>query len=137
MSSLDKTRRIVGTRTGTAIVVSNMIGTGIFTTTGLMAGMGARGGDILLAWLIGGILALFGALCYGELGANMPESGGEYHYISRLIHPSLGFLSGWISLIVGFSAPIAAAAISMSIYLETVFPGWPVRSMAVLTILLL
>ncbi len=137
MSIDNNKRRIVGTRTGTAIVVSNMIGTGIFTTTGLMAGMGARGGDILLAWLIGGILALFGALCYGELGANMPESGGEYHYISRLIHPSLGFLSGWISLIVGFSAPIAAAAISMSIYLETVFPGWPVRSMAVLTIVLL
>ena len=137
MSIDNNRRRVVGTRTGTAIVVSNMIGTGIFTTTGLMAGMGARGGDILIAWLIGGILALFGALCYGELGANMPESGGEYHYISRLIHPSLGFLSGWISLIVGFSAPIAAAAISMSIYLETVFPGWPVRSMAVLTILLL
>jgi len=137
MSVDNNSRRVVGTRTGTAIVVSNMIGTGIFTTTGLMAGMGARGGDILIAWLIGGILALFGALCYGELGANMPESGGEYHYISRLIHPSLGFLSGWISLIVGVSAPIAAAAISMSIYLETVFPGWPVRSMAVLTILLL
>lgn len=137
MSRGNINRRVVGTHTGTAIVVSNMIGTGIFTTTGLMAGMGARGGDILLAWLIGGILALFGALCYGELGANMPESGGEYHYISRVIHPSLGFLSGWISLIVGFSAPIAAAAISMSIYLETVFPGWPVRTTAVLTILVL
>jgi APA family basic amino acid/polyamine antiporter len=129
-------RRVVGTYAGTAIVVSNMIGTGIFTTTGLMAGMGARGGDILVAWLIGGLLALFGALSYGELGANMPESGGEYHYISRIIHPSLGFLSGWISLIVGFSAPIAAAAITMHIYIETVVPSWPIRAMAVLTILL-
>lgn len=137
MQTDNNNRRIVGTYAGTAIVVSSMIGTGIFTTTGLMAGMGARGGDILLAWLIGGILALFGALCYGELGANMPESGGEYHYISRIIHPSLGFLSGWISLIAGFSAPIAAAAIAMSIYLETVFLWWPVRSMAALTILLL
>lgn len=137
MQGKNNNRRLVGTYTGTAIVVSSMIGTGIFTTTGLMAGMGARSGDILIAWLIGGILAMFGALCYGELGANMPESGGEYHYISRIIHPSLGFLSGWISLIVGFSAPIAAAAISMSIYIETVFPGWPVRLMAVLTILLL
>ncbi len=114
-----------------------MIGTGIFTTTGLMAEMGAQSGDILLAWLIGGILALFGAFFYGELGANMPESGGEYYYISRTINPSLGFLSGWISLIVGFSAPIAAAAMAMHIYLEQVFNDWPVRSMAVFTILIL
>lgn len=128
-------RRIVGTHTGTAIVISAMVGTGIFTTTGLMAGMGARGGDILLAWLIGGFLALCGALCYGELGANMPESGGEYYYISRILHPSLGFLSGWVSLIVGFSAPIAAASLAMHIYIAQVFPVWPIRLMAVLTIL--
>ena len=84
-------RRVIGKYAGAAIVISNMIGTGIFTTTGLMAGMGARSGDILLAWLIVGVLALIGALCYGELGANMPESGGEYYYISRVLHPSLGF----------------------------------------------
>ncbi len=130
-------RRIIGKYAATAIVVSNMIGTGIFTTTGLMADMGARGGDILLAWLIGGILALFGALCYGELGANMPESGGEYYYISRILHPSLGFLSGWVSLIVGFSAPIAAAAMAMQIYMQQVIPGWPANTMAVIIILLL
>jgi len=133
----DLNRRVVGKYAATAIVISNMIGTGIFTTTGLMAGMGARGGDILLAWLIGGILALLGALCYGELGANMPESGGEYYYISRIIHPSLGFLSGWISLIVGFSAPIAASAMAMQIYMQHVIPGWPAQTMAVLTIVLL
>lgn len=130
-------RRIIGTHTGVAIVVSTMVGTGIFTTTGFMAGMGARGGDILLAWLIGGLLALCGALCYGELGANMPESGAEYYYISRIIHPSLGFLSGWVSFIVGFSAPIALAAMLMHIYLAEVIAGWPVRLMAVLTITVL
>ena len=118
---------MVGTHTGAAIVVSGMVGTGIFTTTGLMIEMGARGGDIILAWLIGGLLALCGALCYGELGANMPESGGDYYYISRIIHPSLGFLSGWVSLIVGFSAPIAAAAMAMQIYLAQIFPAWPVE----------
>jgi APA family basic amino acid/polyamine antiporter len=133
----DQNRRIIGKYAGAAIVISNMIGTGIFTTTGLMAGMGARGGDILIAWLIGGILALFGALCYGELGANMPESGGEYYYISRILHPSLGFLSGWVSLIVGFSAPIAAAAMAMQMYMQQVIPGWPSAPMAVITILLL
>jgi APA family basic amino acid/polyamine antiporter len=130
-------RRVVGLHTGVAIVISAMVGTGIFTTTGFMAGMGARGGDILIAWLIGGLLALCGALCYGELGANMPESGGEYYYISRILHPSLGFLSGWVSFIVGFSAPIALAAMLMHIYLAEVITGWPVRLMAVLTIILL
>lgn len=130
-------RRVVGKYAGAAIVISNMIGTGIFTTTGLMAEMGAAGGDILLAWLIGGLVALCGALCYGELGANMPESGGEYYYISRILHPSLGFLSGWVSLIVGFSAPIAAAAMAMQIYMQQVFSGWPVRTMAAITILAL
>ena len=133
----NQNRRIIGKYAGAAIVISNMIGTGIFTTTGLMADMGARGGDILIAWLIGGILALCGALCYGELGANMPESGGEYYYISRILHPSLGFLSGWVSLIVGFSAPVAAAAMAMQIYMQQVIPGWPSTPMAVITIVLL
>lgn len=132
-----QSRRVVGTHTGAAIVISTMVGTGIFTTTGLMAEMGARSGDILIAWLIGGFLALCGALCYGELGANMPESGGEYYYISRVLHRLPGFLSGWVSLIVGFSAPIAAAAMAMHIYLAQVLPGWPVRLMAAMTILLL
>jgi APA family basic amino acid/polyamine antiporter len=114
-----------------------MIGTGIFTTTGLMAAMGAGGGDILLAWLLGGIVALCGALCYGEIGANLPGSGGEYYYLSRLLHPSLGVISGWVSLVVGFAAPIAASAMAMHLYVARIVPGWPVRSMAVLTILLL
>jgi APA family basic amino acid/polyamine antiporter len=130
-------RRVVKTPACVALVISTMVGTGIFTTTGLMAGMGARGGDILLAWLIGGILALCGSLCYGELGANMPESGGEYHYIHRLLHPSLGFLSGWVSIIVGFAAPIAAVTMAMHIYLAQVITGWPIRLMTVLTIIIL
>jgi len=114
-----------------------MIGTGIFTTTGLMVAMGAGGGDILLAWLLGGIVAICGALCYGEIGANIPGSGGEYYYLSRLLHPSLGVISGWVSLVVGFAAPIAASAMAMHLYVARIVPGWPVRSMAVLTILLL
>lgn len=120
-----------------SIVISSMIGTGIFTTTGLMVAMGAGGGDILLAWLLGGIVALCGALCYGEIGANLPRSGGEYYYLSRLLHPSLGVISGWVSLVVGFAAPIAASAMAMHLYVARIVPGWPVRSMAVLTILLL
>jgi APA family basic amino acid/polyamine antiporter len=127
-------RRVIALIPAAAIVVSNMIGTGIFTTTGLMVAQGASGGDILLAWLIGGIIALCGALCYGELGANLSGSGGEYHYLSRLLHPALGFMAGWVSLIVGFAAPIAAAAMAMQVYLARVIPGWPVRMMAVAVI---
>ena len=130
-------RRVLGVIPASAIVVSSMIGTGIFATTGLMVSMGAQGGDILLGWLIGGAIALCGALCYGEIGAHFPASGGEYHYLSRLLHPAAGFVSGWVSLIVGFAAPIAAAAMLMHLYVGTIFPGWPVRGMAAGTILLL
>jgi APA family basic amino acid/polyamine antiporter len=114
-----------------------MIGTGVFTTTGLMAQSGAGGGDILLAWMLGGLIALCGALCYGEVGANLPHSGGEYYYLSRLIHPSLGFISGTVSVVVGFAAPIAASAMAMNIYLATVITGWPVRSMAAVVVIAL
>ena len=133
----ESTRRLLTLIPASSIVISSMIGTGIFTTTGLMAAMGAGGGDILLAWLLGGIVALCGALCYGEIGANLPGSGGEYYYLSRLLHPSPGVISGWVSLVVGFAAPIAASAMAMHLYVARIVPGWPVRSMAVLTILLL
>ena len=92
-------RRVLTLTPASVTVIANMIGTGIFTTTGLMAGMGASGGDILLAWLLGGVIAICGALCYGEIGANLPHSGGEYYYLSRLLHPSLGFISGVVSLL--------------------------------------
>ncbi len=130
-------RRVLGAIPASAIVVSSMIGTGIFTTTGLMVSMGAEGGDILLGWLVGGAIALCGALCYGEIGAHFPASGGEYHYLSRLLHPAAGFISGWVSLIVGFAAPIAASAMAMHLYVGTILPNWPVRGMAAGTILLL
>jgi len=123
-------RRVLTLTAATVTVVANMIGTGAFTTTGFMAQNGAGGGDILLAWMLGGLIALCGALCYGEVGANLPHSGGEYYYLSRLIHPSLGFMSGAVSVIVGFAGPIAAAAMLMNSYVATVIPGWPVRAMA-------
>ena len=133
----EKDRRILTLVPASAIVVANMIGTGVFTTTGLMVGMGAAGGDIVLAWLLGGIVAFCGALCYGEVGANLPQSGGEYHYLSRLLHPALGFMSGCVSLIVGFAAPVAAAAMAMNLYLGQIVERWPVRVMAAGTILVL
>ncbi|RIH66630.1 amino acid permease [Mariniphaga sediminis] len=108
----------------TNIVVANIIGAGIFTTTGYL--MNFLGHPLLTLglWLVGGLIALCGALAFGELGAAFPEAGGEYTFISKLFHPMLGFLSGWLSLIVGFSAPIAASAIGFSKYFIWAFPGF-------------
>lgn len=103
--------------TATAIVVANMIGSGIFITTGIVAGQVPGPGWVLLCWIIGGIIAIAGALCYAELSTRMPEVGGEYVYLKKLYHPALGFLTGWTSLIVGFSAPIAGAALSFAEYI--------------------
>ncbi len=106
----------------TNVVIANMIGAGIFTTSGLL--MSDLGDPLLMIslWVVGGIIALCGALSYGALGAAMPHAGGEYAFLSRLYHPLLGFLSGWTSFIVGFSAPIAASAIGFSEYFFRAFP---------------
>jgi len=107
----------------TNIVVANMIGAGIFTTSGLL--MQDLHNPLLMIslWIAGGIIALCGALCYGELGAAIPRAGGEYAFLSRLFHPVFGFLTGWVSLFAGFSAPIAASAIGFTEYLTRAFPG--------------
>lgn len=107
----------------TNIVIANMIGAGIFTTSGLLMGDLHDPRIMLALWLVGGLIALCGALSYGELGAAFPHAGGEYAFLSRLYHPILGFLSGWVSFFVGFSAPIAASAIGFSEYLTRAFPG--------------
>lgn len=119
----DELKRTLGLFPATNIVVANIIGAGIFTTSGLL--MADLGSPVLLIilWAVGGIIAICGALSYGELGANMPEAGGEYMFLSRIFHPLLGFLSGWVSFIVGFSAPIAASALGFGDYFIRAFPG--------------
>ena len=117
----------------TNIVIANMIGSGIFLTTGLLMADLADPVLMLILWLAGGIIALCGAFCYGELGAAMPQAGGEYVYLSGLFHPILGFLSGWVSFFVGFSAPIAASALGFSEYMtralpHLIHPDYPVFS---------
>jgi APA family basic amino acid/polyamine antiporter len=106
----------------TNIVVANMVGAGIFTTSGLL--LRDLGSPLLLLalWVVGGAVALCGAVCYGEIGAAMPQAGGEYYFLSRLYHPLPGFLSGWVSFFVGFSAPIAASAIGFSEYVTRAYP---------------
>lgn len=102
--------------TATSITIANMVGTGVFTSLGFqLAGIG-QGFSLLLLWTVGGVLALCGALTYGELAAALPRSGGEYNFISRSIHPSVGFLCGWVSLTLGFGPPIALAAIAFGEY---------------------
>lgn len=103
-------------------VVANMIGAGIFTTSGLLLRDLGHPLLMLALWVVGGLIALCGALSYGELGAAFPRAGGEYYFLSRLFHPLLGFLSGWVSFFVGFSAPIAASAVGFSEYLARAFP---------------
>ncbi|MBD2608374.1 amino acid permease [Scytonema hofmannii FACHB-248] len=114
--------RSISLFTATCIVVANMIGTGVFTSLGFQVVDIKSGFALLFLWLLGGVLALCGALAYGELGASMPYNGGEYYYLSRIYHPAIGFLSGWVSVTVGFAAPIAAAAMALAKYLTQVFP---------------
>lgn len=112
----------VSFNTAIAIVIANMIGTGVFTSLGYQV-FGINSIFVLiLLWIIGGIIALSGAFCYGELASLLPRSGGEYNYLSEIYHPSLGFLSGWASATVGFAAPIAAASMALGKYVGSVFP---------------
>ena len=114
--------RKLGTVSATALVVSNMVGTGIFTTTGFLAGDLGSPSLVVGIWFIGALLALIGALCYSELGINFQRSGGEYVYLSEAWGPAWGFVDGWVSFVAGFSAAIAAAALAVSTYLAYFFP---------------
>jgi APA family basic amino acid/polyamine antiporter len=112
--------RRLGSVTGTALVVGNMVGAGVFTTSGFaLADLGRREW-VLLAWLVGGVLAFCGAISYGALARRLPESGGEYLFLGRVFHPLAGFLAGWVSLLAGFTAPIAVAGLVLAAY---VLPG--------------
>jgi basic amino acid/polyamine antiporter, APA family len=111
---------------GVGLVAANMIGAGVFLSAGFMAQrMGP--GAILLAWVAGALLALAGARAYAELARLVPRSGGEYRYLSELTHPALGYLAGWASLLVGFSAPVAVDALAAGEFAATALPVLHVR----------
>ena len=109
-------------QTVTAVVIANMIGTGVFTSLGFQLLDIQSGFVILLLWALGGLIAVCGSMTYAELGSALPRSGGEYNFLTEIYHPSAGFISGWISATIGFSAPTALAAITFSTYLMTIFP---------------
>lgn len=121
--------RRLGLASATFLVVASMIGAGVFTTSGYsLAALGSPA-RVLAAWAIGGVAATCGALCYGALARAIPESGGEYTFLARTLHPLAGFLAGWVSLLAGFTAPTAAAALSLQAYLDSTFeiggdPRW-------------
>src|SRR6056297_2388345 len=103
----------VGLLTATAIVIANMVGTGVFGSLGFQVAGIPSGFPIVLLWLIGGVISFCGALCYAELASMFPRSGGEYHLLSKAWNPFIGFLAGWLSVTVGFAAPIALNAALM------------------------
>ncbi len=111
-------KRQLGLMTGILIVVADMIGTGIFMTTGNILGMTASAPVVLTLWALGGLVAITGSLCYAELATMWPDVGGEYVYLKRIFGPLPAFLTGWVSLIVGFSAPVATSSLLLVQYLN-------------------
>ncbi|WP_420581597.1 APC family permease [Reichenbachiella sp.] len=126
----------LGILTASSLVISSMIGTGVFTSLGFQVVDIKSGFAILFLWLIGGIVAFCGAVCYAELGSVYKRSGGEYNLLRELYHPALGFVAGWVSITVGFAAPASLAAIALASYLSTIIPGLPENHIAAVTILL-
>lgn len=105
--------------TAIAVVVANMVGTGVFTSIGFQIVDIKSSFVLLMLWLVGGVAAMCGALTYAELASRMPRSGGEYNFLSQIYHPSIGFVSGWVSLTVGFAAPTALAAMTFAAYFDS------------------
>ncbi len=117
-------------------VVANMIGTGVFTSLGFQVAAVPSAVPALLLWVVGGLVALSGALVYGEMGAAMPRSGGEYALLRRTFHPAIGFAAGCLSATMGFAAPTALAAVAMATYLKPLVPALPVAHAAAAAVLL-
>jgi APA family basic amino acid/polyamine antiporter len=110
-------KKLFSSNTAIAVVIANMVGTGVFTSLGYQLVDIKSVFVLLFLWFVGGVTALCGALTYAELASALPRSGGEYNFLGRIYHPSLGFVSGWVSATVGFAAPTALAAMTFSAYL--------------------
>lgn len=127
--------KLYSSRTAAAVIIANMVGTGVFTSLGFQLLDIHSPFALLLLWFIGGLAALCGALCYAELAAALPRSGGEYHFLGKIIHPSAGFVSGWVSATIGFAAPSALVALTFGQYLHSIWPGANAQLAAVLLVL--
>jgi basic amino acid/polyamine antiporter, APA family len=117
----------VSSVTATAIVVADMVGVGVFTSLGFQVSDITSAFSLMLLWIVGGAVAICGALCYSELATMFPRSSGEYNFLGRTYHPAFGFVAGWLSATVGFAAPIALAAMAFGVYFTSTAPGLPPR----------
>src|SRR5271157_3891852 len=106
-----------------AIVVGTMIGTGIFLKPAEMAREGRSVSIVFAAWIVGAVLSLFGALSFAELGAAIPEAGGEYAYLRRAFGPAWGFLFGWMHSIVGRPSSLSSIAAGLMRFLSFLLPA--------------
>ncbi len=109
--------------TATSIVVADMVGVGVFTSLGFQVKDITSGFALLALWIVGGIVAMCGAICYAELALMFPRSSGEYNFLRRIYHPAFGFMAGFLSATVGFAAPTALAAMAFGVYFKSIIPG--------------
>jgi len=130
-------QRPLGAVHAAALVVASMVGTGVFTTTGVLLTSLPSPAVVLVAWALSGLLALCGAAVYAELSAMMPRAGGEYVYVSRAFGPAAGFMSGWVALIVGFAAPTAGGALGFASYVHALVPALPTLGVEIALIVVL
>ncbi|MEO0551019.1 MAG: amino acid permease [Pseudomonadota bacterium] len=135
------TARYFSPLTALSVIIANMIGTGVFTSLGYQLADIQSGFPLIMLWVLGGIAALCGAICYGELGAALPRSGGEYNFLTRIYHPGFGFIAGWVSAIIGFAAPVALAAMTFGAYATSAIgpdvPEWVDTALAASLVVIL
>jgi len=126
MSKFGSGRESAGTVssvTATAIVIADMVGVGVFTSLGFQVVDIKSGFALIMLWIVGGVVAICGALCYAELTTMLPRSSGEYNFLREIYHPAFGFVAGWLSATVGFAAPIALAAMAFGSYFKSIAPA--------------
>jgi APA family basic amino acid/polyamine antiporter len=126
----NKKQEKIGWVTAAAIVVASMIGTGVFTSLGFQLVDTQNTWSIIMLWSLGAVVAICGALSYAELGTHLTRSGGEYHFISEMYNPTLGYLSGWVSITVAFAGSVALAAMALGAY-TSAYVGIPAKIIAV------
>tara|TARA_R110002073_G_scaffold177151_1_gene334933 strand:- start:49923 stop:51209 length:1287 start_codon:yes stop_codon:yes gene_type:complete len=126
----------LGLGSGVGLCIASMVGSGIFLSSGYMA-REMSAGPILLAWALGAVLAMLGAVCYAELARQIPRSGGEYRYLREFLHPAVAYVAGWVTLIIGFAQPAAINALAASTFLATLMPVGNAKVLAGVAIVLM
>jgi APA family basic amino acid/polyamine antiporter len=127
------TKRQLSLFTAICLVIANMVGSGVYTSLGFQLGSLQHLFSVLLLWIVGGIIAICGALVYAELSIEFPENGGEVNFLTKLYNPATGFLAGWISTLAGFAAPVAIVCTAIGKYGITFIP-LPPNALAIIVL---